>query len=27
LIRQYQSAPILGELYKPLPPRSREPEK
>ena len=24
LIRQYQSAPILGELYKPLPPREVE---
>ena len=26
LIREYQVAPILGELYKPLPPRTREPE-
>ena len=27
LVRQYQVAPILGELYKPLPPRSIEPQK
>ena len=26
LIRQYQVSPILGELYKPLPPRKQEPE-
>ena len=26
LIREYHVAPILGELYKPLPPRKREPE-
>ena len=26
LVRQYQVAPILGELYKPLPPRQPEPE-
>lgn len=27
LVRQYQSAPILGEIYKPLPPRKPEPEQ
>jgi hypothetical protein len=27
LIREYQVAPILGELYKPLPPRTAKPEK
>ena len=25
LVRQYQRAPILGELYKPVPPRAAEP--
>ena len=27
LVRQYERAPIFGELYKPVPPRKTEPEK
>ncbi|HTR42519.1 MAG TPA: hypothetical protein VMH87_12975, partial [Pseudomonadales bacterium] len=27
LVRQYERAPIFGDLYKPVPPRKPEPEK